>query len=35
MPDTADRYLAGPARLDPKAAQALGEQPEVVRPPVA
>ena len=32
MPDTADRYLAGLARLDPKAAQALGEQPEVVLP---
>jgi uncharacterized protein (DUF885 family) len=32
MTDAADRYLAGLARLDPKAAQALGEQPEVVLP---
>jgi uncharacterized protein (DUF885 family) len=28
----ADRYLAGLARLDPRAAQALGRQPEVVLP---
>lgn len=28
----ADRYLAGLARLDPKAAQAIGETPEIVMP---
>lgn len=32
MTDAADRYLAGLARLDPKAAQVLGEQPEIVLP---